>query len=162
MKRQVITWICAVTMMAVLLSGCGGSGNSGGQNGGRQTNGSSKGRSDNSGSETSAAVGREERKENDQVIVAIGEEPDTGFDPSTGGHGSITKVFFSTLFMRDKELGWTNDLATGYKVSDDKLTWTVTIRDDAVFTDGSRVTAGDVAFTYSTAKESGSDIDLSI
>ena len=77
MKRQVITWICAVTMMAVLLSGCGGSGNSGGQNGGRQTNGSSKGRSDNSGSETSAAVGREERKENDQVIVAIGEEPDT-------------------------------------------------------------------------------------
>ncbi len=162
MKRQVITWICAVTMMAVLLSGCGGSGNSGGQNGGRQTNGSSKGRSDNSGSETSAAVGREERKENDQVIVAIGEEPDTGFDPSTGGHGSITKVFFSTLFMRDKELGWTNDLATGYKVSDDKLTWTVTIRDDAVFTDGSKVTAGDVAFTYSTAKESGSDIDLTM
>lgn len=153
MKRQVITWICAVTMMAALLSGCGGSGNTGGQNGDQQSD---------SGSETSTAAGREARREKNEVIVAIGEEPDTGFDPSTGGHGSITKVFFSTLFKRDKELGWTNDLATGYKVSDDKLTWTVTIRDDAVFTDGSKVTAGDVAFTYSSAKESGSDIDLTM
>lgn len=105
---------------------------------------------------------REERIKNNELIVAIGEEAESGFDATTGGHGSLTKVFFSTLFKRDKELGFENDLATGYKVSDDKLTWTVTIRDDAKFTDGEKVTAEDVAFTYETAKNSGSEIDLTM
>ena len=41
---------------------------------------------------------REERKKNNELIVAIGEEPEAGFDATTGGHGSITRVFFSTLF----------------------------------------------------------------
>lgn len=111
------------------------------------------------GSEVSA---REKRIEQDELIVTIGAEPETGFDATTGGHGSLTKVFFSTLFKRDKQLGWENDLATGYTVSPDKLTWTVTLRKDALFTDGTPVTAEDVAFTYSTAKESGSEIDLTM
>ncbi|WP_130863348.1 ABC transporter substrate-binding protein [Bacilliculturomica massiliensis] len=109
-----------------------------------------------------SASGREQRRADQELIVAIGEEPETGFDSTTGGHGSITRVFFSTLFKRDKELGWENDLATGYTVSPDKLTWTVTLRDDAVFTDGTPVTAGDVAFTYLTAKEAGADVDLTM
>ena len=50
-----------------------------------------------------------------------------------------------------------------YKVSDDKLTWTVTIRDDAKFTDGEKLTAEDVAFTYETTKKSGSaEVDLTM
>lgn len=172
MKKKAAALICAFTMSAVLLSGCG-AGTSGGASGGQAEAGQESGedaddtaedesKKDSAGAGTSQASGREARKENGEIIVAIGEEPETGFDPSTGGHGSITKVFFSTLFMRDKELGWSNDLATGYEVSDDKLTWRVTLRDDAVFTDGSRVTASDVAFTYSTAKRSGSDIDLTM
>ena len=50
-------------------------------------------------------TGRDARSANDELIVAIGDEPETGFDSTTGSHGSITKVFFSTLFKRDKELG---------------------------------------------------------
>ena len=87
------------------------------------------------GSVSAQGTGREARIEADELVAAIGEEPETGFDPSTGSHGSITRLFFSTLFRRDKELGWESDLATGYEVSEDKLTWTVTIRDDAYFTD---------------------------
>ena len=116
--------------------------------------------SSDSDNKTKSAV--EQRKENYELVVAVGAEPEAGFDAITGGHGSITKVFFSTLMKRDKELGWENDLATNYKVSDDKLTWTVTIRDDAKFTDGEKVTAEDVAFTYETAKNSGSEIDLTM
>lgn len=161
MKKKITAILCVVMMIACLFTGCGGngSGNAGGagDDGNQQTK---SGSTDEN--KTAQSTGRDARKANGEVIVAIGEEPETGFDPSTGGHGSITKVFFSTLFMRDKELGWTNDLATGYQVSDDKLTWTVTIRDDAVFTDGTKVTADDVAFTYETAKESGSDIDLTM
>ncbi len=102
------------------------------------------------------------RKNSSEAVVAIGDEPETGFDSTTGGHGSITKVFFSTLFARDKELGWQGDLATDYSVSDDKLIWTVKLRDDAYFTDGEKVKAEDVVFTYDTAKNSGGDIDLTM
>lgn len=105
---------------------------------------------------------REKRIANNELIVAIGQEPEEGFDSTTGGHGSITKVFFSTLFKRDRALGWTNDLATGYQVSPDKLTWTVNLRDDALFTDGTKLKAEDVAYTYQTAKDSGSAIDLTM
>ena len=61
--------------------------------------------------EDRVASGRKTRMENNELIVAIGSEPEAGFDSTTGGHGSITKVLFSTLFTRDKELGWTNDAA---------------------------------------------------
>lgn len=152
MQKKAAVWIGAAVMAASLLSGCGG----------QAAQPGNRGAADSQAETGSSALGREARKEKGEVIVAIGEEPATGFDPSIGGHGSITKVFFSTLFMRDKELGWANDLAENYEVSKDKLTWRVTIRDDAVFTDGSKVTAGDVAFTYSQAKESGSDIDLTM
>lgn len=124
--------ICAITVTG--LSACGGN------------------------KETSS---RENRIKNSEIVVAIGSEPESGFDSTTGGHGSITKVLFSTLFKRDKKLGWENDLAVGYKVSDDKLTWTVTLR-DAKFTDGTSVKAEDVVYTYETAKKAGADIDLTM
>lgn len=114
------------------------------------------------GAEAQNASAREARIADNELIVAIGTEPETGFDSTTGSHGSITKLFFSTLFKRDKQLGWVGDLATGYEVSPDKLTWTVTLRDDARFSDGTNVTAEDVVYTYMTAKEAGTDIDLTI
>jgi peptide/nickel transport system substrate-binding protein len=112
--------------------------------------------------ESNGLTAREERVSNNELIVAIGDEPETGLDSTTGSHGSITKVFFSTLFKRDKQLGWTNDLATGHQVSPDKLTWTITLRDDALFTDDTKVKAEDVAYTYQTAKDAGADIDLTM
>ena len=111
---------------------------------------------------SSSTSGVEERKANNELVVAVGAEPEAGFDAITGGHGSITKVFFSTLLKRDKELGWENDLATDYKISEDKLKWTVTIRDDATFTDGEPLTAEDVAFTYQTTKDSSTEVDLTM
>lgn len=167
MKKKIIAAVCAAVMTASLLAGCGSSEKEPAQSdtaGAGQTEEAAEPAEDTAqpAEGVSQASGREARKEDNEIVVAIGSEPETGFDPSTGGHGSITKVFFSTLFRRDKELGWANDLAVDHQVSDDKHTWTVTIRDDAVFTDGSKVTAGDVAFTYGTAKESGSEIDLTM
>lgn len=113
-----------------------------------------------SGTSSSRAVSQ--RKANNELVVAVANEPETGFDATTGGHGSMTRVFFSSLFKRDKELGMENDLATGYEVSEDRLTWTVKIRDDVKFTDGEQLTSEDVVYTYETAKESGSEIDLTM
>ena len=82
----------------------------------------------------------------DSVIIAIGSEPET-LDPTKGwGHGN-SPIIQSTLVKYNAELNFENDLATGYELSEDGLTWTFTIRDDAFFTDGEKVTAEDVAFT---------------
>lgn len=99
------------------------------------------------------------RKENNELVVSVGSEPE-GLDPTTGGHHAVTRVFFSTLLTRDKDMKIKNDLATEYNVSDDKLTWTVKIRDDAKFTDGNKLTAQDVAYTFETAGKSASVVDL--
>ncbi len=95
----------------------------------------------------------------DSVVIAIGTEPDT-LDPTQGwGHGNAP-IVQSTLVKYTADLTFKNDLATGYKLSNDGLIWTFTIRDDAYFTDGEKVTASDVAFTLMTAKEAQGAVDL--
>ena len=95
----------------------------------------------------------------DSVIIAIGSEPET-LDPTKGwGHGN-SPIIQSTLVKYNAELNFENDLATGYELSEDGLTWTFTIRDDAFFTDGEKVTAEDVAFTLETAKAANGSFDL--
>lgn len=141
--KKSISLMLAISLTAAVLVGC--------------SNTDSKGEESSSGSQV-----KNERKANNELVVAIASEPEAGFDATTGGHGSMTRVFFSSLFKRDKELGMENDLATEYKVSDDKLTWTVKIREDVKFTDGEPLTSEDVVYTYETAKESGSEIDLTM
>ena len=97
-------------------------------------------------------------------VAAHGEEPEFGFDPMHGWgyHDSGTEPLIqSTLLKRDKDNNFVNDLATDYEISDDFKTYTVTIRDDVKFTDGSQLTAKDVAFSYNKAKELGEGADLS-
>ena len=66
------------------------------------------------------------------------------------------------LTATDAGLNMGYDLATGNSVSEDGLTWTVTIRDDVSFTDGEPLTAEDVAFTYNTVKEASSVNDFTM
>jgi peptide/nickel transport system substrate-binding protein len=94
------------------------------------------------------------------LTLAIGGEPDEGFDPCTGWGRYGSPLFQSTLLEFDRNMNFANDLAAAYSVSDDGLTWTFDIRSDAAFSDGKPLSAEDVAFTFNTAKESGSEIDL--
>lgn len=95
----------------------------------------------------------------DSVVIAIGSEPET-LDPTQGwGHGN-SPIVQSTLVSYTADLTFENDLATGYTLSDDGLVWTFTLRDDAYFTDGEKVTAQDVAFTLETAKAAQGSVDL--
>ena len=102
------------------------------------------------------------RKANNELIVSVTYEPETGFDATESSHGDMTRVFFSTLFQRNKDLGMENDLAESYEISEDRLTWTVKIKEGVKFTDGEILTAEDVVYTYEVAKDSGSDIDLTM
>ena len=103
----------------------------------------------------------------DTVIVAMGptSEPEAGFDPTFGwgaGEHVHEPLIQSTLTVTNTDLTIGYDLATGYSASEDGLTWTVTIRDDAYFTDGEQLTAEDVAFTYNTVKASSSVNDFTM
>jgi peptide/nickel transport system substrate-binding protein len=106
-----------------------------------------------------AAVGNAEAAAKDSVVIAIGSEPET-LDPTKGwGHGNAP-IVQSTLVRYTSELTFENDLATGYSLDDSGLVWTFTIRDDAYFTDGEKLTASDVAFTLETAKAAQGAVDL--
>lgn len=97
-----------------------------------------------------------------ELTLAIGHGHGTeGFDPTTGWgtHGG-SLLFHSALLKLDDQLNIVNDLAKSYEVSDDGKTWTVQLRQDAKFSDGKQVTAEDVKFTFETAAEKGSIVDL--
>ncbi|MBQ2747667.1 MAG: ABC transporter substrate-binding protein [Firmicutes bacterium] len=103
----------------------------------------------------------------DEVIIAMGpnSEPEAGFDPAYGwgaGEHVHEPLIQSTLTVTTPELEIGYDLATSVKVSDDGLLWTVEIRDDVYFTDGEKLTASDVAFTYNTVKEKSTVNDFTM
>ena len=118
-------------------------------------------------SSASSAVQEQAEEELSSVVVAMGptSEPEAGFDPAFGwgaGEHVHEPLIQSTLTVTNTDLTIGYDLATDVSVSEDGLTWTVTIRDDVFFTDGEPLTAQDVAFTYNTVKETSSVNDFTM
>lgn len=136
-KKKLLSFILALTML-LCLAACGGNGQ---------------------GSDKDKQSDNPSAQSKDSVVIAIGSEPET-LDPTKGwGHGNYP-IIQSTLVKYTSELTFENDLATDYNLSDDGLVWTFTLRDDAYFTDGEKVTASDVAFTLETAKAAQGSVDL--
>lgn len=154
MKKKWIAFLCILALMTVTISGCGA--------------GSDGMGSENAGSESAESEIAGSGAQADTVIVAMGKssEPATGFDPCISwgcGEHCHEPLIQSTLIRTTVDMGFENDLATDYSVSEDGLTWTFTIRDDVRFTDGERLTASDVAFTFNTALATeNSEADLSM
>ena len=129
--------------------------------------GSLWGCSADSRSQADSSVSAEGESHDASVVVAMGptSEPEAGFDPAFGwgaGEHVHEPLIQSTLTATNTDLTIGYDLATDVSVSEDGLTWTVTIRDDVYFTDGDPLTAEDVAFTYNTVKESSSVNDFTM
>jgi peptide/nickel transport system substrate-binding protein len=98
----------------------------------------------------------------DQIVLAIAGESEEGYDPTLGWGRYGSPLFQSTLLKRDENLNIVNDLATGYRISDDGKTWTVNLRGDVVFSDGEPLTASDVAYTFNQAAQSGGLTDVTV
>ncbi|HLH97986.1 MAG TPA: ABC transporter substrate-binding protein [Xanthobacteraceae bacterium] len=95
-----------------------------------------------------------------ELVLAVQGESEQGYDPTLGWGEYGHPLFQSTLLTRGADLQTQPDLAKSWTLSDDRLTWTVQIRDDARFSDGSALTAADVAFTFNQAAKSGGAVDL--
>jgi peptide/nickel transport system substrate-binding protein len=61
----------------------------------------------------------------------------------------LTKLVYSGLLREDGAGGYVLDMAESYTISEDGLTYTVKLKPDLVFHDGTPVTAEDVLFTIS-------------
>ncbi len=143
-KKRLISILGSIALVAGLLAGCG-----------------------KSGSPDGGSVEREEDRLMDEVVVTMPatSEPESGFDPAYGwgaGEHVHEPLIQSTLTKTTEDLKIEKDLATDYQVSPDGLTWTVTIRDDAAFTDGEPLTAEDVAFTYNNCKNKSTVNDFTM
>ena len=92
--------------------------------------------------------------------LAIGDEPTEGFDPMLGwSHGSYL-LLHSPLLKQNDDLSWSSFLLSDYQTSDDGKTWTLKLKPDLKFSDGSPLTAKDVAYTYNNAAASGGKVDM--
>ncbi len=80
--------------------------------------------------------------------LAVAVEPDS-IDPHVhnfGGNKSFMPNLFETLTVIDANAHLAPGLATSWTLADD-TTWDIVLRPDVVFSDGTKLTADDVAFT---------------
>lgn len=174
-KKTMAAFILTVSLVAAALSGCGSSAENGNMgNGGSAENGSSAQQdpaqsgqaAEAQGAAAESAQGKSGQAK-DSVIVTMPStsEPEAGFDPVYGwgaGEHVHEPLIQSTLTTTTADLKIGKDLATDYSVSEDGLTWTVTIRNDVKFTDGEPLTASDVAFTYNLCVQNSSVNDFTM
>lgn len=99
------------------------------------------------------------------IVMPPDSEPEAGFDPVFGwgaGEHAHEPLIQSTLTVTNPDLTIGYDLAASMEASGDGLTWTVRIREGVEFTDGTALTAADVAFTYNAARDACSVTDLTM
>lgn len=65
----------------------------------------------------------------------------------------LTALVYSGLMKKNPDGSLSPDLAAGYEISPDGLSYTFTLKEDARFHDGTPVTADDVEFTVNRAKD---------
>ncbi|MBL7498486.1 ABC transporter substrate-binding protein [Frankia sp. CNm7] len=105
------------------------------------------------------AVGGGTADPNATVVVGLVLEPST-LDITTGSGVAIAQVLLNNVYQglleRDDEGNITPKLASEYKLSDDGLTYTFTLRDGVTFHDGTPLTASDVVASLSKVIAPGS------
>ncbi|RWS40221.1 ABC transporter substrate-binding protein [Bacillus mycoides] len=101
----------------------------------------------------------------DTLVVGIS-KPGGVFLPyfqQNGWDGNVTSVIFASLVSTDKQGKPIPQLAEKWDVSSDQLTYTFHLRKDLKFSDGSPLTADDVAFTLTLLHDKAyeGEVDIS-
>ncbi|MDZ7726426.1 MAG: peptide ABC transporter substrate-binding protein [Candidatus Campbellbacteria bacterium] len=92
-------------------------------------------------------------------IVGFPESISPIYAESNAEH-DLTALIYSGLMRVDGDGDIVTDLAESYEISEDGNSYTFTIRDDAVFHDGTPITASDVVFTIEEIKNPASESPL--
>ncbi|NLL70223.1 MAG: peptide ABC transporter [Epulopiscium sp.] len=151
MKRKLSLLLAVVMMFSIALAGCGK----------KATDSNSDA---SQGQQTDAKEDKKEDKQEKKVDNPASKRAnakDTLIIGMTEAKGELLPVYYSTkydafivqlvfdgLMTNNEAAEIVPHVAKEYKVSDDHLTYTFTLRDDVKFSDGTPLTAKDVAFTY--------------
>ena len=143
MKRKLMTVIIIASMIAASLTGCGSTGNT--ASGTATTEAAVT-------TETGASDTSSETAANDLNIMI--ETPVESLDPQIGQDGTSFEViadFTDGLMQMDAEGAPIPAIAESYELSEDGLTYTFHLRNDAKWSNGVEVTAADFVFGWQRA-----------
>lgn len=90
-----------------------------------------------------------------RMLLILDTAANTGYDTARSQEQTVAIVsdtIYDTLLELDADGKLQPSVAKSWKVSDDRLTYTFTLRDDVVFHDGSKLEAKDVAYTLDRFK----------
>jgi len=186
MRKKLATIVALLLTGALLLSACasGGGGNNA-QNGGGagqgngnasqdggnagQTGGSAPSEPAASGSAVSGVIPASDlsklpdiaKQRTDTIIVAL-TDPSGAFTPyfhQSGYDGNVSSLLYTPLVTVDDTGIPVPALAESWEVSSDNLTYTFHLREGLKFSDGTPLTAEDVAFTWTLLHDKAYDGD---
>lgn len=104
------------------------------------------------------------KQRTDTIIVGL-TDPSGAFTPyfhQSGYDGNVSSLLYTPLVTVDNKGVPTPGLAEKWDVSPDNLTYTYHLRKDLKFSDGTPVTAEDVAFTWTILHDKAYDGDMQV
>ena len=151
--RKVLSLCLAALMLMSLLAGCG-TGNNGTEN-------NTAGNGGNNASTNDQTTPDPVENDSTTLTIAINADMMTT-DPQALNNGTTTSILYnvySNLVKQDDAGELYMDLAESYELLEDQVTWRFKIREDAVFQDGSPVTAADVAYSLNRVMNDETSFD---
>ncbi|MGG6313173.1 ABC transporter substrate-binding protein [Paenibacillus macerans] len=147
LKNSFAAGLSALTLLAVIVSGCGGGAQPAGTADGSATEPQTQ-----TQTQTPAAAenGTEKVKDGGTVRVAMATEPDN-LDPylsAATDTGSMMDNVFDGLFEAGEKGELIPAIAESYQVSEGGLTYTFKLKQGVTFHDGSALTSEDVYYSY--------------
>ena len=140
--KKAISLFLSLVMICAVLCGCG--------------DGSGKGDEGSKGLQDA-------RKDANEIVVAIAQDPEDSLDPHAAASAGTREVVFN-IYEGLVKTGPTGELipavAESYKVSEDGLVYTFTLREGVKFHNGKPVTAEDVIYSLNRCAEHSGDSAL--
>ena len=133
MRKRILAVFLAAATLACLLGGCGETTNKSGASSDETTNSSRAGLN--------------------EINVGIAQDLDDSLDPyqmTAAGTREVMFNVFEGLVKPDSDGNYVCAVASDYKVSDDGLVYTFTLRDGVVFHNGAACTTDDVLYSFET------------
>ncbi|MDY3281613.1 ABC transporter substrate-binding protein [Dysosmobacter sp.] len=144
MKKRILSLLLLMALLCTVLSGCGGGSTTQGTSGSEQSSGSAQ---------TQPAA--------NEITVGIAQDLDDSLDPHKTVKAGTREVMFNVfegLMKPTPDGDLIPAVAESYTVSEDRLTYTFTLRDGVKFHNGDTVTAEDVVYSINrcaAASETG-------
>ena len=133
MKKRILSLLLLMALLCTVLSGCGGGSTTQGTSGSEQSSGSAQ---------TQPAA--------NEITVGIAQDLDDSLDPHKTVKAGTREVMFNVfegLMKPTPDGDLIPAVAENYTVSEDRLTYTFTLRDGVKFHNGDTVTAEDVVYS---------------